>query len=343
MPTINPPSIHHQPGACWPRMIMVFRYGLQTMDHFHRPMGRLGLGSFLVSLDLVVSLDGGRKKVDWGDIWMRFGEMFQVHQKRCPLETGSEPTLQSAKHQVLSQSSCPTAAEPVEAEWSSPYRSWCKPVRTCGWTRSFPTSYGKYQSNIAQNSTYHSTSVCQHFYSNIARLLFTVEILLCHSYACLHVRKPWAKIAKGLCRNRVQGPKSHGHLEAGLEKTELTTSLKDMNTCLHLSSLLLGWFVARDLGSTWKPKARSRLWVALATKLHGIAAWGHTSDDCRGYALASRIWQPHVSSTRARIWHLPAREKSISHIFASKDLDLFGLLQHVMFENYCLWRCCSMW
>jgi hypothetical protein len=236
--------------------------------------------------------DGGRKKVDWGYIWMLQG--------RCPKYTKGGVHWRFFQHCNLQnirckQSSCPTAAEPVEAEWSSPYRSWCKPVRTCSWTRSFPTSYGKYQSNIAQNSTYHSTSVCQHFYSNIARLLFTVEILLCHSYACLHVRKPWAKIAKGLCRNRVQGPKSHGHLEAGLEKTELTTSLKDMNTCLHLSSLPLGWFVARDLGSTWKPKARSRLWVALATKLHGIAAWGHTSDDCRGYALASRIWQPHVS------------------------------------------------
>lgn len=58
------------------------------------------------------------------------------------------------------QSSCPTlptAAEPVEAEWLSPYRSWCKPVRTCSGTRSFPTSVGKYKSNIAQNSSYHST------------------------------------------------------------------------------------------------------------------------------------------------------------------------------------------
>lgn len=170
-------------------MIMVFRYGLQTMDHFHRPMGRLGLGSFLVSLDLVVSLDGGRKKVDWGYIWMLQG--------RCPKYTKRGVRWKHVLNQHCNlqnirckQSSCPTAAEPVEAEWSSPYRSWCKPVRTCSWTRSFPTSYGKYQSNIAQNSTYHSTSVCQHFYSNIARLLFTVEILLCHSYAWLHVRKP---------------------------------------------------------------------------------------------------------------------------------------------------------
>ena len=155
------------------------------------PLGPIGSGRSAGIVSGVRSTwsfpDGGRKKVDWGYIWMLQG--------RCPKYTKGGVHWRFFQHCNLQnirckQSSCPTAAEPVEAEWSSPYRSWCKPVRTCSWTRSFPTSYGKYQSNIAQNSTYHSTSVCQHFYSNIARLLFTVEILLCHSYACLHVRRP---------------------------------------------------------------------------------------------------------------------------------------------------------
>ena len=143
MPIINLPSIHHQPGACWPRMIMVFRYGLQTRDHFHRPrvdwpLGPIGCGRSAGIVFWCRSTwsfpDGGRKKVDWGYIWMLQGDVQSTPKGGVHWRFFQHCNLQNIR---CKQSSCPTAAEPVEAEWSSPTGRGVRPVRTCSWTEVF--------------------------------------------------------------------------------------------------------------------------------------------------------------------------------------------------------------